>query len=207
MSTPKICEVCGHTVESRVAAGRVHEYRRGLELPVPDTFAIPTCSSCGEIYLSEQGYEELAAAQKPAFLEWQKAHIAELVRVLQEKHDVRLRDIERACGVTATYLSHLLGGRNEASQVLINLLEAFTLSAEEFDRKLNSVSWDQARQALASAPQFHRFPYRPGAAGASLTRAAAPAGYSQDAAASLKWKPGADVYAAALSANDFKVAS
>ena len=206
MTASKNCEVCGHTVEPRASAGRVHEYRRGLSLPIPDSFSIPTCAHCGDIYLSEEGYEALADAQKPAFIEWQKAHLAELVRVLQERHHVRIRDIERACGVTGTYLSHLLGGRNEASQVLINLLEAFALSAAEFDRKLNNVSWEEARQAAFRGARFIQFPYPPagGPTPAAFERTLVP---YQETTTALKWEPGADVYATALSANDLKVAS
>ncbi len=149
---PKKCETCGAAVEMRSGAGRSHEYRRDLALPVPDAFEIPTCVQCGEIYLNEDGYRALADAQKPAFLEWQKKHLAEVIDTIKSAHGVRLRDVERAADVTATYLSHLLGGRNEASQTLINLLEAFALHPGEFQRKLRGKSWEAAKIATMQMP-------------------------------------------------------
>lgn len=150
---PKTCEDCGGPIEAGIGPGRVHEYRRGLDLPIPDEFVIPTCSKCGERYLSEDGYRALAEAQKPAFIEWQKQHLGAVIRSIRERHGVRLRDVERACDVTATYLSHVLGGRNEASQVLINLLEAFALYPAEFQRKLRGTSWEASRLAAMRLPR------------------------------------------------------
>ncbi len=124
-------------------SGRKHEYRRGLAMPVPDDFTIPTCSDCGELFLSEEEYDRLFDLQKPAFIEWQKKHLGDVVKSIRDRHAVRLRDVERACGVTGTYLSHVLAGRKEASATLIGLLEAFARHPAEFRRQLDGGDWQQ----------------------------------------------------------------
>src|ERR1035437_8904968 len=104
---PFRCGVCGASVKSKKTPGRTREYRRGVVLPVPDDFGIPTCTGCGEEYLSVEQAEALDARQAPAYAVWQKDHLSKVVRRIQERHAVTLRQIEGACGVTATYLSHV----------------------------------------------------------------------------------------------------
>jgi YgiT-type zinc finger domain-containing protein len=146
MTASSACEICGGAVEPTTGGGRTFEYRRGLALAVPDDFSILTCAACGETYLSLEEHRALAEAQKPAFLEWQKGHVSRVLRAIRDANKVSLRDIERACGVTGTYLSHVLAGRNEAGQVLINHLEALALYPDEFRRELDRGPWDVAYQ-------------------------------------------------------------
>lgn len=147
MSNEITCELCGESVAPATGPGRSFLYRRGLTLPVPDDFAIPTCVGCGELYLSEADHKALARAQQPAFMEWQRQHLSAVLDSIKETHGVRARDIERACGVTTTYLSHLIAGRNEASDTLLRLLEAFDLNPSEFHRCLSGTSWAKAKFA------------------------------------------------------------
>jgi hypothetical protein len=172
MTAPTYCENCGGFVQSTTGSGRTHEYHRGLRLPVPETFPIPTCKNCGEIYLSEAGYRKLEKALRPVLVEWQKQHLAKVIESIKKQNGVRLRDIELACGVTGTYLSHLLAGRNPASQTLIALLEAFSLYPEEFRRQLNGTPWVDVCGAPAEVaridehgPAAPRRDGRPGRAG------------------------------------------
>lgn len=65
------CEVCGSKVTLVTGPRRVRRYRRDLELPIPEDFAIPTCSECGERYLSDEEAAHLQEFQKPAFMAWQ----------------------------------------------------------------------------------------------------------------------------------------
>lgn len=144
------CDNCGGRIEMVRTKGRVHEYRPGHRLPVPEEFPIATCERCQESYLSVAEAELLHGLQKPLFLNWQRGHLAKVIRAIQDAHRVSLREIERVCGVTGTYLSHLLAGRKEASQPLINLLEALSLAPAEFSRKVAGTSWDEARLSVLS---------------------------------------------------------
>jgi len=47
---PFRCVECGAMVELKAEPGRTSEYRDGITLPIPDDFAIPTCTNCGERY-------------------------------------------------------------------------------------------------------------------------------------------------------------
>jgi len=134
--TPFRCGLCGALVKTRKAPGRTHEYRRGVPLPVPDDFPMPTCTGCGEEYMSVEQGTALEARQAPAYAAWQMDHLGAVVRRLQSVHHVTLRQIEAACGVTGTYLSHVLAGRKEASSTLVYLLEAYAAAPREFRRRL-----------------------------------------------------------------------
>ncbi|HEX7604327.1 MAG TPA: helix-turn-helix transcriptional regulator, partial [Polyangiaceae bacterium] len=155
-------------VKSKKTPGRMREYRRGVPLPVPDDFGIPTCAGCGEEYLSVEQAEALDALQAPAYAKWQTEHLTKVIRQIQAAHGVTQRDIEGACGVTGTYLSHVLSGRKEASATLVSLLEAYSLYPLEFQRRREGGSWDAARQvegaALTAKPGVPAYeaPYIPG---------------------------------------------
>ena len=111
---PFRCGECGSLVKALKRRGRTREYRRGVLLPVPDDFPIPTCVGCGEEYLSVAEAEALDRLQQPVFVERQKRHCGEVVDRIKATHGVTLRAIEQACGVTGTYLSHVLAGRKRA---------------------------------------------------------------------------------------------
>lgn len=144
MSSADRCEQCGGAVEMRTGVGRTSEYRPGLRLPVPVDFPIATCVACEERYLSVEEAQRLREVQRPAFVEWQKTHVGKLVHAIKAAHSVPLREIERVCGVTQTYFSHVLKGRNEVGQPTINLLEALALYPAEFRRRQLGGSWDAA---------------------------------------------------------------
>lgn len=54
--------------------------------------------------------------------------------------------VEAVCGVTKTYLAHVMAGRKEASVTLMRLLESFVMNAAEFDRHMSRTSFDEAQQ-------------------------------------------------------------
>lgn len=138
------CGTCGGRVTFKKGPGRTYEYRRGVRLPVPSTFEIPTCNDCGERYFSSERSEALDALLKPVFAEWQTAHCNEVVERIQARHGTTLRELERACGVTPTYLSHILSGRKAPSDMLVFLLEAYALTPAEFVRRKDGVPWADA---------------------------------------------------------------
>lgn len=153
---PFRCGFCGALVKAKKAAGRTHDYRRGVPLPVPADFPIPTCSGCGEEYMSVEQARALEAKQAPAYAAWQAAHVGEVVRRLQTLHHVTLRQIEAACGVTGTYLSHVVAGRKEASSTLVYLLEAYALSPAEFQRRQSGGTWTAALAASLPTTPYSR---------------------------------------------------
>jgi hypothetical protein len=146
------CSTCGDQVRPLAKAGRMAEYRRGVRLPVPDDFVIPTCPTCGAEYTSVELGNALAEAQRPAFLEWQRNTCKSLVQRIQAEHGVTIRDIETACAVSATYLSHVLNGTKEASTTLLRLIETFAHHPASFTRFGRVTA-----SAVASAP--HASPY------------------------------------------------
>lgn len=148
-----VCGLCGGKVELKSGPGRTHFYRRGLALPVPESFEIPTCSACHEEYLSVERAEALNAALQPSFVELQKSHCREVVETIKAQHGATLRQIEIACGVTPTYLSHILAGRKEASDTLVYLLEAYSRHRSEFERRQAGGWWQQATAVQGAALQ------------------------------------------------------
>jgi transcriptional regulator with XRE-family HTH domain len=111
-------------------------YRRGSKYELPADFEVPTCSACGAMFFDESLREAAKAALKPMYLADQRTHLTFLMETIHEKAGVSNRDVERACGVTRTYLSHLLKGRKEASEPLIGLLEAFAIHPADVHRRL-----------------------------------------------------------------------
>jgi hypothetical protein len=142
---PFRCPACGAGVQLVTGPGRTAAYQVDLDLPVPDDFAIPTCSGCGEEYLTAEEGAALARAQAPAYASWQREHVRPLLETIKRAHGVTVRDIERVCGVGRTYLSHVGSGTKEASRTLVNLLEAYAREPQEFQRKLQGGAWNSPR--------------------------------------------------------------
>lgn len=150
------CGSCGDKVELMRGEGRTREYRFGVSLPIPDDALVATCRGCGETWSTAEEAAELHALQAPAFAAWQRRHCAKVVARIQATHGATLREIERACGVTATYLSHVLSGRKEASATLLRLLEAYSLAPSEYARQRDGGSWTAAATAFSSPRRTHR---------------------------------------------------
>jgi hypothetical protein len=151
------CADCGGDVVLAVGPGRTAPHRRGVELPVPADFAIPTCALCGETYLTAGESARLAELQRPAFDQHLKRQAAKLVELLTARHRIPIRRLEAACGVTATYLSHVTSGDKVPSVQLVRLLEAFHAAPDELERHLAGRPW----QASTSAELVARAPSPP----------------------------------------------
>ena len=145
---PFRCGACGGQVVEEAGPGRQREYRHGVPIDVPPTFKIPTCTECGEEYMSVEDAERLDAAQKPLFLAWQRTHLRKVVDQIITRHSASLREIERVCGVTGTYLSHVLAGRKEASTMLVRLLEAYSVAPAEYVRQRDGAPWTPHKRHL-----------------------------------------------------------
>jgi len=135
------CSDCGGTVDLNSGTGRTREYSRGFKVPIPDDFVLPTCSRCGEIYVLPEMEAKLTAVLRKRFLEMQSSHYRELVDILALRNGVKQMDIVRACGVTPSYMSHILNGKRKASTTLTRLLEAFAVCNTEFMRHVEGRHW------------------------------------------------------------------
>jgi hypothetical protein len=67
MKLPR-CSECGGPVKLTARIGRTREYRRGVALPIPDDFEIPTCTRCGEEFMIPEVSEPLDALLEQVFL-------------------------------------------------------------------------------------------------------------------------------------------
>lgn len=148
--TPFRCE-CGTLVVWKTGPGRVSEYRRGVSLPVPEEFGIPTCPKCGEQYLTVKRGAELTEAQRPAYEAWQREQCEPLINSIRQRHSITLRQLESVCGVSATYLSKVLHSKREVSTTLLRLLEALDRHPSEVERHLKRPT--HARAWVDSAAQ------------------------------------------------------
>jgi len=146
------CGRCGDEVELRSCLGRTREVGVGVVLPLPDDARVATRRGCGETWSTAEEAAELDALQAPAFGAWQAAHCKEVVARTQATHPGPTpREIERACGVTATHLSHVLSGRGGASATLTRLLEVTSLSLFGYERQRDGRSREDAMRPF-SAP-------------------------------------------------------
>lgn len=111
-------------------------YRRGSRYALPVELEVPTCSKCGALFLDDRLCVIAREALKPTYQREQSEHLSFLVQTIRAKARVSNRELERACGVTPTYLSHVLKGRKDASEILIGLLEGFAICPSEVRRRL-----------------------------------------------------------------------
>lgn len=155
------CSECGGKVELAAKSGRTREYRRGVRLDVPADFKIPTCLSCGEEFMSAEISSRLDAILHPVLMRRQVNRLRSCVQVLKTRHDVTQQQIEDACGVTRSYLSHLLSGKREASTTLMRLLEAFAVSDDAFENAREGVEvldWErQFRMVFSLRPAAQKY--------------------------------------------------
>lgn len=149
------CPACGGTVRLLAKAGRVREFRRGVQLPIPDDFEIPTCTNCGEEMMSLDVSQALDARLQSTFLEEQAAGVHFCVSQIVAREKVTQGQIEDACGVTRSYLSHLMSGKREASQTLLKLLELFALSDAAFAYGRKGVPFYKDKESLSlGSPRY-----------------------------------------------------
>lgn len=142
--TPFVCGECGHWVKLATGTGRTREYAHGFLAHVPDDFLVPTCPNCGETYFLSEVLEKLDPILRRQFLRAQTEHYQMLVKILMLRHGAAKKDIVRACGITPSYLSHVLAGKRQASTTLTRLLEAFVSDGSEFERHRKGGTWHYA---------------------------------------------------------------
>jgi transcriptional regulator with XRE-family HTH domain len=77
------------------------------------------------------------------FLTRQAGQLRTCIHILKLRHSVTQQQIEDACGVTRSYLSHLVSGKREASEPLMRLIEVFTLSVDAFEQAREGVQLNE----------------------------------------------------------------
>lgn len=151
-----LCQECEEGfLKPRTGSGRTFELRRGLALELPEDLEIATCDNpeCGEMAFDDAMLAHVSEQLQPKLAQLQAEHIAMLTDTLQKQTGCSLREIELACGVTPTYLSHVRRGGKDASEVLVGLLEAFAIYPDEFKRRLaraNCFDTESVRRAISS---------------------------------------------------------
>lgn len=147
-NTKLICTQCGGSVRAKARAGRTHEFRPGITLPIPDDLLINTCEECGETYLNDSEADQLEQRLHESYA----AYCKNLIEVTRERAGVTLRELEKAAGVTPTYFSHITSGRKQPGLTLVRLLQAFAAHPQEVHRHLDGQGWKRAyRQSEAKA--------------------------------------------------------
>lgn len=129
------CPVCGNgTVAMRSAEGQTRHFRRGVRRPIPSSILLPKCDACGEVFMGPEDSERVDAALRETLRAEQSNRLRALVDALRCRYNATLREVEQACAVTPSYLSHVLSGRRLASETLVRLIEAFVVCPAEFQR-------------------------------------------------------------------------
>lgn len=112
-------EVCFGELAPLAGRGRTYAHAAGLTLAVPDEALIMTCRACGALH-PHQSAEGLEAVRGGL------AHrLRELVEETKRQAQVSQRQLEKACGVTPTYLSHAMSGKKEVGTSMVRLLQAY----------------------------------------------------------------------------------
>lgn len=142
------CPECGGEVRMLSAPGRTREFKRGVLLSIPTEFEIPTCSQCGEEMMIPEVSEPLDALLEQQYRARMIHETRICVRVLQERHGASQQDIEDACCITRSYLSHLLAGRKDPSRTLVQLLKSFALAPITFEHALRATTVDHYMSEL-----------------------------------------------------------
>lgn len=116
-----MCPACGKgKVAPRGGKGRSFPYKQVPVLDIDDDFQIPTCSACGEMFISA------AAARKlDAHLEGQYQRLlGDVVKsaIARIATHAPQQELEQLLGLSHGYLSKLRNGKKEPSATLVGEL-------------------------------------------------------------------------------------
>lgn len=124
--TSYICPSCGvGTVEPARGTGRRWHYKTIRDLELPEAVELPTCSSCGEVWIDEAAAERLGEVLEPVYRAALVGKVEKSIDVLRSHHGQRT--VEKRLGLSAGYLSKL---RQEARAASPALVAALMLLAE-----------------------------------------------------------------------------
>lgn len=146
------CVECGEkAVEPTAKPGRTTSVD-GFVVELPEDFEIPTCVNCGAEMLDRETARRMDEFAIPVAISMKAEHVRRVVDDIRSTDSsIRLQDVERACGVTRSYLSHVQAGRKSASITLIRLLEAYAAAPAELHRHLRGEEWQARRWTKRNA--------------------------------------------------------
>jgi transcriptional regulator with XRE-family HTH domain len=167
------CLECGGEMKLTTSKGRTRELVKGVHLPIPDDFPIPTCSSCGEEVWAPEMTEVLDALLSKQL----GGMIRGYVEHIGEKFGVTQAQIGMACRVDRTYLSHVTAGRKTPSGTLVELLQlfadvdgAFEHAFPEAKREPSSEPLDREHIVKLVRPVQRTLPFQESATAGTFTR-------------------------------------
>jgi len=146
---PATCAVCGTgKIELKRAKGRRTKFRN-VELPVPETVEIPTCTNCGTEWIDAKAAGELDRALQEVYESQLKD---EAVRLIQElaQHAVPQNRVERILGLSQGYLSKVRSGVSRPSAMLVACLR---LLSRDPDRRLEEIEEKRPRRKRPRRPR------------------------------------------------------
>jgi len=132
--------LCGECEERAVVglarAGRVMAYKN-MELEVPADVVVPTCESCGAMWIDEAAATALDGALEGAYQKKLKERLDAALGSILVEGESQTR-VERALGVSPGYLSKLKLGTRRPSAEIVSILALVSKSPKrrlaELDR-------------------------------------------------------------------------
>ena len=144
MSDTTICSSCGKgAVEPLRKHGRQMTFRNFAALDLPESLAIPTCTSCGEEWLDAETTEALERALADAASKALTSLSVKAIGVLAE-HSAQ-RDLEDLLDLSRGYLSKVKHGKEKPSALLAALL---ALLARNPERRIEEVRRFWSRKTI-----------------------------------------------------------
>lgn len=114
------CAMCGSkAVRPRCRPGRLVRYRN-LFLPVPDSFAIPTCGRCHGEFPDARSTAQLAPLLHDAYRDALRWRVGQAIGCLMQH--ISQRKLELLLGLSQGYLSRLRAGKGAPSPELVSHL-------------------------------------------------------------------------------------
>jgi hypothetical protein len=116
-----VCPACAKgKVAARGGKGRSFPYKQVPALAIDDAFEIPTCDSCGEMFISATLAKRLDAHLERRY----QLLLGEVVRsaILKISAEAPQQELEQLLGLSHGYLSKLRNGKKEPSPALVGEL-------------------------------------------------------------------------------------
>lgn len=146
---PATCPVCGTgQIKVKRAKGRRAKFRN-VELPVPETVEIPTCTSCGTEWIDARAAAELDAALQEVYESQLKEEAVRLIQQLAQ-HSIPQNRVERILGLSQGYLSKVRSGASRPSAMLVVCLR---LLSRDPDKRLAEIEGKRSRPKRAKPPR------------------------------------------------------
>ena len=135
------CYECGGTVELRAKAGRTMPYRNMAAVSLPDDLALPTCTSCGEMFLNERFASKVEDALEARYDAEVRGRVLGALDVLQK--EIPQQTLESLLGLSQGYLSKIR--KKKTSPMIASLLVLLADDPKANVERLRS-AWTRTQQ-------------------------------------------------------------